>query len=45
MIHVAERVKRGHRRVAIKTVDTDVVALSVTAELRTQLCVAFGSGN
>ena len=33
MIHVADRVKRGHRRVAIKNVDTDVVALSIAAEL------------
>ena len=30
MIHVAHFIMRGHRRVAIRTVDTDVVALSVT---------------
>ena len=30
MIHVADCVMRGHRCVAIRTVDTDVVALSVT---------------
>ena len=42
MIHVADSVKRGHRRVAIRTVDTDVVALSVTVAVEldiTQLCV------
>ena len=30
MIHVAHFIMRGHRRVAIRTVDTDVVALSAT---------------
>ena len=47
MIHFADCVKRGHRRVAIRTVDTDVVALSVTFAAEpdiTQVWVALGSG-
>ena len=47
MIYVADCVKRGQKSVAMRTVDTDVVALSVAvaAELDiAQVWVAFGSG-
>ena len=46
-IHLADAVKQGHERVTIKTVDTDVVILAVSAVSKLnihELWVAFGSG-
>ena len=47
LLHVEDAMKQGYTKVSIRTVDTDVVVLAVTAAERLsidQLWVAFGTG-
>lgn len=47
LLHVEDAVRQGYRKVSIRTVDTDVVVLAVTAAGRLdidELWVAFGTG-
>ena len=48
LLHVEDAVRQGYSKVSIRTVDTDVVVLAVTAAGRLdidELWVAFGTGN
>jgi len=47
LLHVEDAVTQGYSKVSIRTVDTDVVVLAVTAAGRLdidELWVAFGTG-
>ena len=47
ILHAADWLKQGHKKVKIRTADTDVVvlAISVVEEINVEeLCVAFGTG-
>lgn len=47
LLHLEDAVKEGYTKVVVRTVDTDVVVLAVTAAQRlniTELWVAFGTG-
>ncbi len=50
MLHVADQVGQGYKKISVRTVDTDIVILSVaTARKRmpelSELWVAFGTAN
>ena len=46
LLHLEDAVKQGHRKVFIRTVDTDVVVLAIAAAQRlggTEVWIAFGT--
>ena len=45
-LHVADAVKKGYRKLRVRTVDTDIVVVAIAMLNRTKPdeCVAFGTG-